>query len=244
MRRLFLACLLMAALPLYGAIAFDAGAGTFSASGSTINLSLTIASGSNLYLLAFVGCDGGATVTSVNWNTSEAMTLLSGPLIHNSGSNRNYVYYLKAPTTGTHNVTVAMSTSSTSVAVGAASFSGVDQTTPNRTPCENTDSFSGDDLSCAATSSSGDLVIDWSAWRTNACTLTGSGASQTANFTEIAGGPRGISTRKAGAASSTTMTETIGTGCGGSRTGALSAIALIPAAAAGRRRMIVNSGGM
>src|SRR5262249_42061771 len=92
---------------------------------STLTFSQTVGSGQNGLLMVEVGVNGG-TASAVTYNGT-ALTLAG----RSNGNNNSDVeiWYLKAPVSGTHNIVVTTAGNAT-IAAGAASFFGVDQTTP------------------------------------------------------------------------------------------------------------------
>ena len=97
------------------------------------------------------------TVSSVNWNTSEALT--SAGVSDDGGRSRVQIYRRLSPTTGTHNVDVALGGSCNGIFFVYA-VSGNDTTTP----VEVVQAYSFDGSSPEGTTvsgtSSGSLVID------------------------------------------------------------------------------------
>jgi hypothetical protein len=114
---------------------------------ASVDVNLTIASNRDRYLLVFIiAGDPVAPIdlSSVNWNTSEALTELLD--FSTASFNRLWIYGLKNPTATTANVTAAFaSAGNDDVAVIAVSLYNVDQTTPvgtarSSTTAVNTDS--------------------------------------------------------------------------------------------------------
>jgi hypothetical protein len=110
---------------------FDTHNGTSSSHSTTI----TVASNDNRLLIAHVAHSSNlgntaTTVTSVTSNVSGAFTQL---MVQNSDSTQNQktdVWYLKAPATGAHTVTVVYSHTTVSRSIALTSLYNVDQTTP------------------------------------------------------------------------------------------------------------------
>ena len=91
-----------------------------------------------------------------------------------------YLYKLVAPPTGTNNVVItfgsALETAFNNVVVGVITFNGVNQTTPLGTANGNASSTGSPTVN--VTSAAGDLVFAFASSRTNALTLSTSGATQ------------------------------------------------------------------
>ncbi|MEZ4722546.1 MAG: hypothetical protein R2813_11795 [Flavobacteriales bacterium] len=109
--------------PAQGAIAFDASTTHAATEITTTSFSHTC-SGSNRILIVGITSKGGS-VSSVSYNGT-AMTLLSSGV---QGEVSVAMYYLVAPATGAHNVSITMNSTRT-IAVGANSYTGVDQVNP------------------------------------------------------------------------------------------------------------------
>jgi len=111
------------------AIAFDAVARSNNGSGgtSTLSYNITVGSGSDRFIYVAVGWNNpnSPTITSVKYNSVD-MTLV-GSLA--SGAFKLALYYTVAPTSGTNAVDIVMS-GNTEILSGAASYTGVDGSTP------------------------------------------------------------------------------------------------------------------
>lgn len=123
-----------------GTIAFDAawtsgGSGNWAwdtgGSTTTRTFPATTISGSNRELLvAIIDYQGGST-TSVKWNTTEDLTLIAAVAgAVESNTQRTELWGLKNPTTGSHVITVVLPSNPTFAVGAAASYTGVNQTTP------------------------------------------------------------------------------------------------------------------
>lgn len=111
-------------------IAFDVA--SVAGGGSSIT-SLTwphTCSGDNLFLFVSTEAYSGSNPTGVTYN-GVALTNL---WVQEPSNHKGSAWYLVAPTTGEHNVVVTWATSQDYVAAGAASYTGVHQTTPIGTP--------------------------------------------------------------------------------------------------------------
>lgn len=131
---------------------------SFSA-GATHNCSVTIANQSNRLLIVDLECDGGATISSVTYN-SVSMTLIDSQAAPSSG-NIIRSYRLTAPTVGTANVTVTTSGGSIptfGLAIMATSYYNVDQTTPVEATAKSSTSGGGTFSHSISTLTGGALV--------------------------------------------------------------------------------------
>jgi hypothetical protein len=110
---------------------FDTHNGTNTSDSTTI----TVASNANRLLIAHVGHssnlgNAATTVTSVTSNVSGAFTQLMTQNSDATTNNKTDVWYLKAPATGAHTVTVVYSHSTGSRTIALTSLYNVDQITP------------------------------------------------------------------------------------------------------------------
>ena len=104
---------------------------THNGTGNSNSTTITVASNDNRLLIAHVGHSGtGVTVNSVTSNVSGAFTQLMTQNSDASTNNKTDVWYLKAPATGAHTVTVVYSGSVTNRSIALHSLYNVDQTTP------------------------------------------------------------------------------------------------------------------
>lgn len=128
------------------------------ASSTSHSQSFTVASGTNRVLLIWVSVHiqaGAATVSSVKWGTTDATFVSSS---ENSTRARIELWRLVAPTETTQNVNVTLSAARTA-RITTQYYTGVDQTTPLRTPSA-TSGGNGTSVSESPTSVSGDTVVD------------------------------------------------------------------------------------
>lgn len=116
------------------------------------------------------------------------------------------VYRKKAPSAGS--TAVAFTASSNHLAIGVITFSGVDQTTPDRTPAHERGNSSGPSVS--VTTVSGDIVAEFFAWPTtsNAPTFTNDG-SQTSRQHIVSGGQGLAIAQETASGTSTTASGTL-----------------------------------
>lgn len=158
------------------AVAFDAASNSNGGNVESITWSHTC-TGSNLVL--YVGVHeayGVDHVSGVTYN-GVAMTRVKDSFV----ATGCYVYRLIAPATGANNVVVTFSSLlNRGKAVGAVSFTGADQTTPEHTSTEGSDGASDTAYSQDITTTITDtMLLDVAAWRP--------GSSSVATLTEVAG---------------------------------------------------------
>ncbi len=153
-----------------------------------------------LLLVSLVLGDSASSATAVAFN-GEALSFVGTQNSPNANV-RVELWSLVAPTIGAGTVNVTLSSAST-MAVGATSYSGVDQATPLGTPVKG--SGNGATASVAVPASSGDLVVDIVGARQ--VSSFGIGANQTQNFVQTQGTGASelsaVSTRESGATSVT-----------------------------------------
>lgn len=77
------------------------------------NLAAAVAAGSNMGIWAYTYTNDGDKMTSLNWNTSEAFTLVNTQTV---GSDTLKTWYLHNPTAGAFNVTAALSSGRVTIA--------------------------------------------------------------------------------------------------------------------------------
>jgi len=133
----------------------DAVSSTSVADGSSATWSHTVtASQGNRALYVAVGFWSGYSITTVTYNGT-AMSHV-GTYAYESDKTVA-IYRLLDPAAGTHDVYVALSGNPYSLIVGAWSFTGVNQTSPNGSWCQSAGYASTAELSVS--SSSGDICI-------------------------------------------------------------------------------------
>jgi len=182
---------------------------TTNANGSTALLtwSHTVGMGNNRILIVGTAHrDGNRSVASVTYGGT-ALTSIGA---QNGAGNQNQatLWYLINPPTGTANISVSLSGSS-DVTAGAASFTGVNQTTPLGTL--NSLSGTSTTASVVVSSAAGEVVIDAVAANGDAVSLTAAGGQSVLwnTGTGTAGGNvLGGSSNRPGA-SSVTMSWTL-----------------------------------
>lgn len=180
---------------------------TTGTSSSSLTFSHTVGSGSNRLMLVAVavggtGTGGGAgTVSSVTYGG----TALTQVGTRSSGTEvRTYIYRLIAPPVGTANVAVSVSVNST-IAAGATSFFGVDQTTPLGTYASN--AGLGTSASVSVASATGEMVYGSAGWDSSPTISLPGGSGQTLAWNRTVTNPSntlaGAASTEAGAASVT-----------------------------------------
>ncbi len=99
--------------------------------GAVYSFPATSITGSNLVLVAGVATYQGETVVGMKWNTTESLTKITSVAgAVESQTQDTELWYLKAPTTGSHKIDVTFSSAPTFAAGVAVSYTGVNQTTP------------------------------------------------------------------------------------------------------------------
>jgi uncharacterized repeat protein (TIGR01451 family) len=184
-----LLCVLLWPSMFFGQVAFDSATsvGQHVAAGTTtITFPHTTAAGSNRVLVVGISMNiannTGASVSGVTYN-GVALTQAGA---HNDGglTRRAEMWYLVAPATGLNNVIVTVNlpggTGVLGVVVGAATFTGADQTIPIRSFL-SADAAAGSLASLNLPSAYGDMVLDTLATGGDR-TVTTFGPSQTAHW--------------------------------------------------------------
>jgi hypothetical protein len=140
-------------------VTYDAASSdTYTGGSNSFSWNHNIGNGNNRLLVVTVsvsankGASGPATVSNVKFNgitmtqeSTNAYTSNSNPQV------RTYIFYLVAPTTGSHQILVTMSASSTAVG-GAVSYSNVNQSNPIQ--AQNSSANYGSSPSVAVTATS------------------------------------------------------------------------------------------
>lgn len=164
----------------------------------------TVAAGDNRLLVVGIsvvndGSSGALAISSVTFNSVGLTQVCNANVVDDS---RSWIYRLVAPDVATANIVVTFGAATAEwISVGAANFTGVDQTTP----CGSCASDENDDAtySVAVTSATNDIVVD--VFTAENATSATAGANQTANWNNAIGssGGAGSGSREAGAASVT-----------------------------------------
>lgn len=149
------------------AIAYDSVCPDTGAAGNPASLTSTnwtVASGSNMAMFGFVGAStGGATpALSMKWRGSGGTSLTQiGSTLAFGTYSRIAAFQLVAPTAATDTTYAGLTNTPDEAGVGAISYSGVDQTTPNGTSSTNSGTGSGTTFTPTITVSttSGDKVL-------------------------------------------------------------------------------------
>lgn len=199
---------------------------TSTASGSSVTMSHTT-SGVNRLLYVGISLDneGSETVSSVAYNGIPLTFLGSATEANNI---RVEVWYLVDPPLGTHNLTVTFSADLTrNAAVGAVTFTGVDQNLPFGSLSGNQAS-TGTVASTSVSSTSTEVVVDTVGCEDCASLSAGSGQSVLWNFGGSFGSPEAFGGASIKTGSSTT---TMSWNLGSSAPWAITAVPLKPAAA-------------
>lgn len=154
---------------------FDVG-GVNGAAGTTdITIALTIGANSNRVLYCLVSDIAQGGVTSVTWNTSEALTQIASGQFNTAAADW-YLYRLIAPTAATANLVVVKGAAANAL---AAAFYDTDQTTPNDT--EDEAEGSGTAAQNTVASATGDLCIAFCANEGTTTFAAASGETELAN---------------------------------------------------------------
>ena len=111
-------------------VTFDASASGSTTGATSLTISHTVASQSNRLLIVTISTQG--TINTVTYNGA-SMTKLGTTVTCGASACKGELWSLAAPTTGTHNVVITAS-ASTSIQASVAGFYNVDQTTPLGTP--------------------------------------------------------------------------------------------------------------
>lgn len=182
---------------------------TSSLGASSLTVAHTVGTGANAILIVEYSTRGTTSPTSITYN-GVALTQLSA--ISNGTVVTSEIWYLKAPTTGTHNIVVTLATPH-EFTIGATSFFNVNLTTTFGTPTTGTGTSTSPSIAVA--SATGNLVIDTIATRQQSGAPT-VGAGQTQLWTNNSGTASadelGAGSTEAGAASVTmswTLTDSM-----------------------------------
>src|SRR5688572_9848007 len=101
------------------------------ATATSVTLSVTVAAGTDRFMLAQVGMRGSATLTDLTFNGSSIVANAIGNVLAGSANNngrRVYLIGLIAPTVGTFDL-IATPSASAQILLAASTFTGVHQTT-------------------------------------------------------------------------------------------------------------------
>lgn len=212
MRKAFIVLLCYISSSALAQVTYVAARDTVGASVSSVTIhNYTIASGDNRLLIVGIGVvndgsTGNLAISSVTFNGVAMTQVCNGNVADDS---RAWIYKLVAPDITTANIVVTFGAATAEwINVGAANFTGVDQTTPCGTCASDTDDNTT--YSISVSSATNDLVVDMFVGE-NSTNSTTPGSGQTANWNRAIGaaGGAGASSRKAGA-SSVTMSWTDG----------------------------------
>jgi hypothetical protein len=176
---------------VHAAITFDSSSSVVSGTttATTVSWSHTVGAGSNRILIVGVSIVDTSenSVSSINYGGS-ALTRI-GTRNRNAGGYYYYteMWYLLSPANGTNTITVNISNSA-SIAAGAASFAGVNLSSPLGTFVSANANNSAPTVN--ATTVAGDMVIDTLTTIGNS-TITTVGANQTIRWNPAPGGGAG-----------------------------------------------------
>ena len=184
---------------------------TASVTSATITTLTVSASDPNEILILGVGLfdntPGGVTVSTVTKPTwgAQTFTKLSGSLFDASNVRDDEIWYLVAPATGNHTLTVTF-TGTTQYVIGAADYYNVNQTTPFGAvnTVSGTTSHGTFAISNPIASGPNQLPIDMVAWDA-ATTIGASGTGQVEVWNHDAGTPSSASSYAPSAGASTTL---------------------------------------
>lgn len=147
--------------------------------GDTVNTSLTVehtCSGSNrcLYVCVVTYLGGGSATPTCTYD-SVGMTQIGNTLFGTADDEEITFFRLVNPNTGANDIVASVSPSQ-ELTVGAISFNGVDQTTPDNGAAGTTTNASTE-ITQDVSSEAGDLVLDCVGWYNQNITV-GSGQTQ------------------------------------------------------------------
>ncbi len=147
-------------VPVQAQIALDGyTGGQWQVTDTTLTFSHTVTSNTDGLLTVCTGNRNGASETTGVTFNGDAMTKAADHTDTTYGVIRASLWYLKMPDTGTHDVEITTAATPTVITMGgAASFTGVDQTTPVSNP--NTADGNSVSSSVTITSSTGSMVVD------------------------------------------------------------------------------------
>lgn len=212
------------------AIAFDATSTGSTASGTSLTVSHTCTGADRCLYVGVATFNGSnpafSAVTSKTY-AGVVMTELGTFNYGTGGVQRVTLLRLVAPATGANDIVISTSPNTCEIVVGACSFTGVHQTTPDGTAVGHGDSSTAASISDDVSSATGELVVDI-VGAFNPSTLT-AGAGQTERIDLINGGgvdSIGMSTEPG--AATVTMSWAFGT----NRAGGHIAVPIKPSAAA------------
>jgi hypothetical protein len=126
---------------------------------TTLTLNGTIGSGSDQILAIAVGIRSPTGAVTVTWN-GVSCTKVAGPATEVGTGCNSYVYRLKAPATGNHDLQVTVATSCDWIAACVVSLFGVDQTTTENDLDTNTVASGAISFPALTTTADGCAVID------------------------------------------------------------------------------------
>lgn len=172
------------------AIAFDATSQNSTASGTSLTVSHTC-TGSDLCLYVGVATFQGSNpafsaITSATYN-GVPLTELGTFNYGTGGVQRVTLLRLVAPATGANDIVVSTAPNTCEIVVGACSFTGVHQSTPDGTPAGHGDSSVAASISDDVSSDVGELVVDIVGAFNPGTLSDGAGQTERLNFNNGAG---------------------------------------------------------
>ena len=181
----------------FAVVARDAvTSGTKTATGTTLTVSHTVTTGSNLAIVVLCNINS-ATVTLTATYAGAAMTAVRDDA-SGSSSIRNYIFRKLAPATGANDWVVTQS-AGTAMTCWAISFTGVHQTTPE-TDHDGACPASGvASSSLTLTTATGEILVDLVALNGTASTALAAGANQTEELVATENSDESAGSRQAGA---------------------------------------------
>lgn len=195
------------------AIAYDnVSSYTNASSSSTATWNHTVTSNDNGIVIVTIGFNRNTSVSiSSATYAGNAMTAVAGPSFPLSqGRLRLWQYYYKAPPTGSSSISITFSTTYTSFAGGAVSYTGVDQSATFGTAVSTTASNSPS-ISVNVSSATGEVVVDSVAFsdaEPAATIAAGAGQTERMGANETAGSFSSFASDEPGAGT-TTMSWTV-----------------------------------
>jgi len=151
----------------WAAVAFDAQSSNGANAATSVSANITVGSLTDgvMYIACHTDWEGADNInTPTVGGSSTGVTLVSSQAHSFGDLYWQNIYRLKSPSSGSQ--AVAFTTGAASnLAIGVVTYSGVDQTTPDRTPTVGTGSASSP--STSITTTSGDVVAEFFWWRSN-----------------------------------------------------------------------------
>jgi len=160
-------------------LALDTLGHTENATGSSATANLTVASNDNRLLAVVVGWSGTNTISSIAWD-GQSFTKAAG-VVDGGGNLRTDIWYLVAPNTGAHTVTVTFTGSVNLPNVAYISLYGANQSSPIGVTATNTGTAANTTVSITPTTTGSWVLAALSA---NTTTTGSSGGTEWWNETD------------------------------------------------------------